>query len=156
MTMKTTTMTLAAALCINAVLLGVSDDPNLGSWKLNEAKSKIAAGAAKNTTVVYTAVGDSYKCVVDGVDAAGKPSHNEWTGKFDGKDYPVTGDATADTRSVKMVKAGHYAITNKKAGKTVLEGTVEFSADHKTRTLITHSADAAGKKMTSTAVYDRQ
>ena len=154
--MKTTTMALAAALCMNAVVLGVADDPNVGSWKLNEAKSKIVAGAAKNVTVVYTAVGDSYKCVVDGVDAAGKPAHNEWTGKFDGKDYPVTGDSTADTRSVKMVKAGHYVITNKKNGKPVLDGTVDFSADLKTRTLITHTTDAAGKKISATAVYDRQ
>ena len=60
---------------------------------------KFAPGAVKNLTVVYTAVGDNYKCVVDGVDGAGKPSHNEWTGKFDGKDYPVTGDPTADARS---------------------------------------------------------
>jgi hypothetical protein len=156
MIMRTTTMALAAALCMTAVVPGFADDPNVGSWKLNEAKSQMVAGAARNTTVVYTAVGDSYKCVVDGVDAAGKPSHNEWTGKFDGKDYPVTGDPTADTRSVKLVRAGHYALTNKKAGKAVLDGTVDFSADHKTRTLITHSTDAAGKKVTATVVYDRQ
>jgi hypothetical protein len=38
----------------------------------------------------------------------------------------------------------------------VLTGTVEFSADSKTRTLTTHSTDAAGKKVTSIAVYERQ
>lgn len=154
--MKTKVMILAAALCMNALALGFADDPNVGSWKINEAKSKLVTGVARNTNVVYTTAGDSYKCVVDGVDATGKPSHNEWTGKFDGKDYPVTGDATADTRSIKLVKAGHYAITNKKAGKTTLEGTVDFSADLKTRTLVMHSTDAAGKKVTSTAVYERQ
>src|SRR5215217_4217314 len=137
MTMKKATMALAAALWMTTMVLGFADDPNVGSWKINEAKSKMTAGMAKNTTVVYTAVGDSYKCVVDGVDAAGKASHNEWTGKFDGKDYPVTGDPTSDTRSIKLVKPGHYAIVNKKAGKAVLDGTVDFSADHKTRTLIT-------------------
>jgi hypothetical protein len=105
---------------------------------------------------VYTAVGDSYKCVVDGVDGTGKAAHNEWTGKFDGKDYPVTGDPASDTRSLKMVSPGHYALTNGKAGKTMMTGTVEFSADHKTRTLTTDMTDAAGKKVTSVAVYDRQ
>jgi hypothetical protein len=54
-------------------------------------------------TVVYEAVGDSIKATVDGVDAQGKPTHNEWTGKFDGKDYPVTGDPSSDTRSVKQI-----------------------------------------------------
>jgi hypothetical protein len=154
--MKTIPVALSAALCITALVLGASDDPNVGSWRLNEAKSTISAGVPKNTSVVYTALGESYKCVVDGVDAAGKPSHNEWTGKFDGKDYPVTGDPTADTRSLKRDKANHYTITNKKGGKQVLEGTVTFSADLKTRTLTTHATDAAGKKVTATSVYDRR
>ena len=40
---------------------------------------------------------------VDGVDGQGKPAHNEWTGKFDGKDYPVTGDTASDVRSYKQI-----------------------------------------------------
>ena len=154
--MKTKRLVFATAFWLSAVAVGFAADPNVGSWKLNEAKSKIAAGAAKNLTVVYTAAGDNYKCVVDGVDDAGKPTHNEWTGKFDGKDYPVTGDPSADSRSIKLVSPGHYALTNSKDGKTILTGTVEFSADNKTRTLTTHMTDAAGKKLTSIAVYDRQ
>jgi hypothetical protein len=156
MNIKKTMLALAATLGMTAAVLGFAEDPNVGSWKLNEAKSKIASNVARNVTVNYTAVGDSYKCVVDGVDAAGKPSHNEWTGKFDGKDYPVTGDPLSDTRSVKLVKPGHYVIGNKKAGKATLDGTVDFSSDQKTRTLITRGTDAAGKKTTATAVYERQ
>jgi hypothetical protein len=154
--MKTKRMLVTTALWLTAVAVGLAADPNVGSWKLNEAKSKITAGAAKNVTVVYTAAGDSYKCVVDGVDATGKPAHNEWTGKFDGKSYPVTGDPSADSRSLKLVSPGHYALTNSKDGKAALTGTVEFSADNKTRTLTTHMTDAAGKTLTSIAVYDRQ
>ena len=63
----------------------------MGTWKLNEAKSKLSAGGPRNHTVAYTAAGDSVKVTVEGVDAEGKPARNEWTGKFDGKDYPVTG-----------------------------------------------------------------
>ena len=154
--MNTKKAILTATLCLTAVVVAFAADPNVGTWKLNEAKSKIAAGAAKNLTVVYTAVGDTYKCVVDGVDATGKPTHNEWTGKFDGKDYPVVGDPTADTRSLKLVKPGHYELTNKKAGVTNVTGTVAFSADSKARTLTTNMTDAAGKKVTSIAIYDRQ
>lgn len=153
--MRTRTIVSVAAFCMIAVA-AFAADPNVGSWKLNDAKSKFPAGAAKNQTVVYTADGDSYKCVVDGVDGSGKPAHNEWTGKFDGKDYPVTGDPTADSRSIKMVSAGHYSLTNKKDGKTVVTGTIVFSADQKTRTLTTHTTDAAGKKVTTVAVYDRE
>ena len=145
-----------AAMCLVAGAVAFAADPNVGAWKLNEAKSKVTAGMARNVTVVYTAVGDSYTCVADGVDATGKPSHNEWTGKFDGKDYPVTGDPGADTRSLRLVSPGRYALTNKKAGKTVVTGTVEFAADSKTRTLTTQGTDAAGKKLTSITVYERQ
>lgn len=154
--MNTKRLLCAAAFCLAGVAVAFAADPNVGAWKLNEAKSKIAPGAAKNVNVVYTAEGDSYKCVVDGVDGTGKPSHNEWIGKFDGKDYPVTGDPTADTRSIKLVSPGHYVLTNKKDGKTVVTGTLVFSAGNKVRTLTLHTTDAAGKKVTSTLVYDRQ
>ena len=110
----------------------------------------------KNMTVTYTTVGGNYKCVVEGVDGTGKPTHNEWTGKFDGKDYAVIGDPSANTRSLRMVKPGHYALTNKKDGQTVITGTVDFSADNKSRTLTTEMTDAAGTKQKSIAVYDRQ
>ena len=37
---------------------------------------------------------------VDGTDSDGMPTHNEWMGKFDGKDYPVTRrSAFTDARS---------------------------------------------------------
>lgn len=153
--MKTRMLALAMVFCAMAAV-AFAADPNVGSWKLNEAKSKLAPGSPKNVMVVYTAEGDRYKCVVDGVDGAGKPTHNEWIGMFDGKDYPVKGDPTTGTRSIQMVKAGHYALNNKKDGKITVTGTIDFSAAGKTRTLVTEMTDPAGKKVTSTAVYERQ
>ena len=140
----------AASACVAA------DDPNMGSWKLNEAKSKYSPGAPKNTLVVYEAAGDSVKVTVDGVGADGKPTHNEWTGKFDGKDYPLTGDPSADTRSYKKIDARTLELTNKKGGKAVMSGKITVSADGKTRTVAVSGTDASGKKVTSTAVYDKQ
>jgi hypothetical protein len=154
--MRATKTLLALSFLLAGAVACFASDPNLGTWKLNEAKSKIPAGVPKNTSVVYTAEGDKYKCVVDGVDAAGQPLHNEWTGAFDGKDYPLVGDANADTRAVKMEKANHYSLANKKGGKPTTTGTIELSADGKTRTLVTHSMDAGGKKTSATFVYDKQ
>src|ERR1044071_7874897 len=97
--MKARTIVRVSALTISlvfaAVAMGFQTNPNMGTWKLNEAKSKFA-GKARNHTVVYEAAGDQTKVVVDGVDENGNAIHNEWTGKFDGKDYPVTGDASGD------------------------------------------------------------
>lgn len=154
--MKTKTILFALLYCVCATAAAfAADNPNVGSWKLNEEKSKIAAGASKNTSVVYTAEGDSLKCVVDGVDGSGNAIHNEWTGKFDGKDYPLTGDSTADTRAVKQVDEHHYKLTNKKDGKVTTTGTVTVAPDGKTRTLKVTATDAKGKKTSSTMVYDK-
>src|SRR5215469_17788607 len=75
-----------------------ADDAFTGTWKLNEAKSKLRAGGPKNNTVVYDASGDSVKVTIDGTGHDGAATHSEWTGKFDGKEYPVTGDSAEDAR----------------------------------------------------------
>jgi hypothetical protein len=131
-------------------------NPNMGTWKLNEAKSKIPAGAQKNTTVVYTAAGDNIKVTVDGVEGDGKPTHNEWTGKFDGKDYPLVGDSMADTRSYKKIDDRTTELTNKKGGKVTATGKIVISADGKTRTVTVTATDPMGMKVELTSVYDKQ
>jgi hypothetical protein len=153
--MKIRTIALTIAMCFAALTLCFAS-PQMGTWKLNESKSKFPAGAAKNHTVVYEAAGDSIKVTVDGVDAQGKPTHNEWTGKFDGKDYPLVGDPAADTRAYKTISANKMELTNKKDGKVTASGTIVVSADGKSRTVTISVANAMGKKMSSTAVYDKQ
>jgi hypothetical protein len=128
----------------------------LGTWRLNEAKSKIPAGSSKNLTVKYEAAGDSMKATIDGVDGQGKPTHTEWTGKFDGKDYPVTGDPTADTRSIKQVDAHNYQLTVKKAGKVTMTGKAVISADGMSRTINVSGKDSMGMKTEASSVYDKQ
>jgi len=154
--MKARATVLTLVLCFVGVAVCFAADAFLGTWKLNEAKSKIGAGSPKNSTVVYEAAGDSVKVTVDGTDGDGKPAHNEWTGKFDGKDYAVTGDSSADTRSYKKVDDHTLAFTNKKGDKVTITGRGVISADGKTRTVTISGTDSKGKKFTSTAVYDKQ
>jgi hypothetical protein len=131
-------------------------NPHMGTWKLNEEKSKLDPAMGKNNTVVYAASGDSIKVTVDGVDKDGKAAHNEWTGKFDGKDYPVTGDPSVDTRSYKKEGKGTLEMTIKKDGKVVMSGRIVVAADGKSRTVTVNSTDAEGKKVKTTAFYDKQ
>jgi hypothetical protein len=152
--MKARTMLFTLALFLVAAA-AFAGNPNMGTWKLNEGKSKIPAGAPKNTMVKYETAGDSIKVTVDGVDGLGKPIHNEWTGKFDGKDYPLMGDSTSDTRSYKMVNDHTTKLVNKKDGKPTLTGEIVISSDGKSRTITVSGNDAAGKKITFTAAYDR-
>jgi len=128
----------------------------MGTWKLNEAKSKLGAGATKNTTVVYEAAGDQVKITVDGIDSDGKPVHSEWTGSFDGKDYPVTADPTSDARSYKKAGDRTLELTVKKGGKVITTGRIVVAADGKSRTVTTSGTNPKGAKVNSTAVYDKQ
>ncbi len=135
--------------------MGFQNNPQLGTWKLNEAKSKFA-GKARNQTVIYEAVGDQIKITVDGVDENGGSVHNEWTGKFDGQDYPVTGDASVDARSYRTINKNTLELTNKKDGKATLTGRIVISRYGKSRTVTTTTTHAQGQKVTNVAVYDKQ
>jgi hypothetical protein len=152
--MKTKTIVLIVALCCAAVAF--ASDANMGTWKLNESKSNLPATAPKNNTVVYEAAGDSIKVTVDGTDAQGKPSHNEWTGKFDGKDYALVGDPSGDMRSYKKIDDHTLELTNTKDGKVTAHGKIVVSADGKSRTVTITATDPAGKEVDYTAVYDKQ
>jgi len=76
--------------------------------------------------------------------------------KFDGKDYPVTGDSEGNTRSLKKIDDHTFKATNKKDGKVTTSGRIVIAADGKTRTVILDGTDSTGKKTHSEAVYDKQ
>src|SRR5216110_3656534 len=155
--MKMKTIGLTVALCFFAgAACFAADDPNMGTWKLNEAKSKLTPGEGKNTTVAYEAAGDQVKVTIDGTDKEGKPTHNEWTGKFDGKDYAVTGDPTSDMRSYKKIDAQTLKFTVKKGDKTTATGRIVVAADGKSRTVTAKGTDEHGKQFKNVAAYDKQ
>lgn len=151
--MKRIVILVTLAVLFVGVTVYSADSPQMGTWKLNEAKSKFSPKAAKNTTVVYETAGDSVKIIVDGVDGDGNPTHNEWTGKFDGKFYAVTGDPNADMRRYRKISNRTLALTNQKEGKVTLTGRITVSANGRIRTVTT---TAVGSKVSNRAVYDKQ
>jgi hypothetical protein len=154
--MKARTIALILATLFAGLTMCAAQELSIGTWKLNEAKSKIPAGASKNLTVTYTMAGDSIMGTIDGVDGQGKPTHSEWTGKFDGKDYPVTGDPNSDTRAIKKIDDHHMDLTGKKGGKVTQTGKITIAPDGKSRTVKVSGTDPSGKKIMLTAVYDKQ
>jgi hypothetical protein len=154
--MKPRAFVFAAMLSLLLAAGSFAQGVHMGTWKLNEAKSKIPAGAAKNHTVVYEAAGDQIKVTVDGTAGDGSATHNEWTGKFDGKYYPVTGEGNADERSYRMIGARTLTFTQRKAGKVTLTGRIIITRNGKTRTVTTNGTDTNGKRFSTTGVYDKQ
>lgn len=153
--MKTRTMLPGLVLFMTAAA-SFGSDSNLGTWKLSESKSRFSATSMKNRTVVYKAEGNQVKVAIDGIDAQGQPTHNEWTGVFDGKDYAVVGDATATTRSYRKVDGRTTEFTNKKEGKVMLRGRIVVTVDGKSRTVTGSGTDANGRKIKFTAVYEKE
>ena len=154
--MKRRTIVTIIAMYAVAIAVSAAENPNMGTWKLNETKSKFGPGATKNSTVVYEAAGDSVKVTTDGTSGDGKAVHTEWTGKFDGKDYPVTGGAGGATRAYKVINAHTMEVTGKENGKVTTSGKIVVSADGKSRTVSISGTDSSGKKITTNAVYDKQ
>jgi len=152
--MKTKTIGLGVLLSVAAAAMCFAN-PTEGTWKLNESKSTFGDGAGKSAMVVWEKVGDKDKCTADGTDASGKQTHSVWTGKLDGKDYPISGDAESDTRSFKLNGEKTLEMVSKKEGKTVGEGTIVVSPDGKTRTVKSTMTNAKGEKVTSTLAYDK-
>lgn len=129
----------------------------MGTWKLNEAKSKLVPGTGKNTTVIYSAAkGDKIKVTVEGVDKDGKTVHSTWVGMFDGKAYPVKNNPSYDAVAYTMVNDRTNDIMATKQGKKVWSGTITVAKDGKSRVVEVSGKDAAGKTFKSHAVYDKE
>jgi hypothetical protein len=154
--MKPKITALTLAVCFLGAAICFAADPQMGIWRLNEAKSKITPGTLKFTTIIYKSMFAKVKVEGEGIDADGKPVHSEWTGNFDGKDYPVTGDPISDSRSYTKVDDRTLDLTVKKGGKVIDTVRMVLSADGKSRTVTVSGTTPKGKKFKNVVVYDKQ
>jgi len=153
--MKTRSVVLTFLLFVFVFSVGIAENLNIGTWKLNEAKSSIPSGTGLSTTVVYApGAGDTTKITTDGVDASGKPTHTEWMGKFDAKPYPVTGDPDAPYRAYKVKNEHLLLFANMKGDKTVSNGKIQLAKDGKSRTV--EMTYFESEKIKAKYVYDKQ
>jgi hypothetical protein len=126
----------------------LAQNPALGTWKLNVAKSKYSPGPApKSMTRAVESAGDKVKYTFEGVAADGSKIAYTFTVAFDGKDYPISGSGApggADAIAFKQTNSGSYEAILKKAGKPTLISRVQVSKDSNTTTISQSSADGKG------------
>jgi hypothetical protein len=136
----------------------IAADTNLGTWKLNLAKSNYSPGPApKSQTLKIEAWGDDgVKYTADGFGADGKPTHTEFQAKYDGKDYPFKGNPDADVLSYKRIDANTLEATTTLKGKNATAVKVVVSADGKTRTVTQTGTNAQGQALNVSSVYEKQ
>ena len=154
-----TRMLVIASISLAFTFSAVAEEkaPYVGTWKLNLTKSRYDPGPPpKSAMAVNTPVDGGLRCVNDWVGADGKPGHEEFTAKFDGKDYPVKGQGNGDTISLSRPDPYTVDWAYKAGGKVTWSGRTVYSKDGKTRTLTTKGTTAAGKPFSTQAVYERQ
>ena len=104
--------------------------------------------------VTLTGLGLKFSGIV--IDSQGKPVRSRFTAKYDGKDYPVTGNPDADT--IAVTRTGPYSgrSTLKKDGKVVQQTIRTVSKDGKTLTLANRGTNSKGAKIDQDLVFDKQ
>jgi hypothetical protein len=156
--MRTRLVVFALALLAVSAGLGAAEDPLIGTWKLNLAKSKYSPGPLpQGETLKFEAYGDNgIKVTAQITDAQGKATVIEYSGSFDGKDVPVTGAEDADTASMKRINAYTTERAYKKAGKVTTTARRVVSKDGKTLTVTSKGTNAKGQAVNNVSVLDKQ
>jgi len=148
---------LAAVLAMStAVAIGAQakDDPFVGMWMLDSAKSTFKPGPPpKSVMLSVDAAGKGYKISVDAVGPDGKPMRWGFSSDADGKDSPVTGNPAYDTAALTRLSATSATTVYKKAGKTVMTVKSSVTADGKTLTTTATGTNPAGQEVNNVSVY---
>ncbi len=149
---------LGAALCLNVLPATAADkDPFIGTWILNSDKSKFVPGPVpEDRTVIFEMTKDgSLHHLTKTLNAfLGNTNDIDYTARFDGKDYPITGTGL-DTVSLKRVDARTIERTGKVAGKVSEMSTMKVSADGKVLTISTKGS-YNGTDYSSEQILERQ
>lgn len=127
----------------------------VGIWKLNVAKSK-GPRVLKSLIVKIETQGDIFNWTYDSMHFDGKAGHLEWSGKYDGKDYPLKGSSEWDASAVRRIDAKTIGWIDKKAGQEVATWQFTISQDGKTQSWTGKVKDAKGQEIKQSAVFEKQ
>ena len=142
-----------------AVVMGQSENPQVGMWRMNIPKSTFSSGTGfKSATSKIEAVGGGgVKHTVDSVYADGTTRRYDYTTTYDGKDGPVNGNSPwGDTVALTHVDANTVRTVYKSHGKVTVIQTSVVSGDRKTRMVTTKGTNPMGQTVNNVSVYDRQ
>ncbi len=147
-------------LVLSSVPLLAQDNPFVGTWKLNVAKSKFEPGPGpKSQTRTVVAQGEGAKYSFEGIGADGTPFSYSFTVNYDGKDYPMSGTGMpggADMIAIKRIGTNKAEATLKRGGKEIGKSQAEVSKDGTVSTVKSKGKTPDGKDYSTDSVYDKQ
>jgi hypothetical protein len=150
--------TLVAA-CLFSTALFAADNPFVGTWKLNAAKSKFAPGTeVKEMTVTFEAVGNEMKRTVSGTDADGQQINQSSTIAWDGKPHKIEAPPNPGF-TVAVKKVGDHTVdvaVKQPDGKLLNTVKATVSKDGKSLTVTEKGQDPKGRKLDNTEVFEKQ
>jgi len=155
--MKARAIGTTLALCLVGATLCLAADGFLGTWKIERGQVDTHPGTAKNSTVVYSTMGRQH----DGHHRRHRRRRQANAHRVDGQvrrqRLPGSPAIPLPTRGPsKKIDDHTLTFTVKKGDKVLVTGRIVLSADGKTRTVTTEGTDSTGKKISATAVYDKQ
>jgi hypothetical protein len=119
------------------------------------AQSTYASAAApKSLTTTLQAVDGGLREIVERVNADGTTTRWDLTAKYDGRDYPVTGDPARETIAMTRVDQNTVDIVNKRAGVVVNRMRIVVAADGNSRTNTV--MDPSGQQTTAVLLFERR
>jgi surface antigen len=134
----------------------LADNPFVGTWTHNAAKSKYTTGSAPtNVTIVIEEQGANLQVTVTGTTSDGTPISVKYT-------VPIAGGAGTvqagdfDAISAKQISANVRENTYTKGGKEIRTRRMTVSKDGKTMSLTFKGTGPDGKPAAGTDVYDKQ
>ena len=137
------------------------DDPSIGTWKLNVAKSKFTPGPPiKGDTRSYEVNGDGWLIVTtETIQPDGARTGVRFAARFDGKAYPQIGRfaPTVTLITYEPVDKSTLKYTQRdNTGKVVSTNTRIVAADGKTMTIEQRSTDASGRAVVNVELFEKQ
>jgi len=130
----------------------------LGTWTLNVEKSSYNPGPPpyRRGAFVVEPVNGGVRIVSRLVRVRGGVVHTEWTGRFDGKDYPVQGIDEVLSYAYVPLDERTYELVIKADGRVIGKSRATLSADGRTLTTVTAARDPRGNELTTTTVYEKR
>ena len=160
--MKSRTVLIGITMTVTLVMAGAlpaqGQEPLFGTWKLNIAKSNYSPGPMPRSNIAkWEEFQGGVKLTVDSEPADGKGVHYESSGKFDGKDNPITGNnPDGDTVAFTKKDSRTYEVVNKKGGKITIKSRIAVASDGKTRVTTQTGTNGKGQPVHITMVYEKQ
>lgn len=140
-----------------------AENPYLGTWKLNTAKSSYKPGPpTKEMIVKFEADGNNVRRIAQGVDGKGEPIDE---GGTEGSSFPWDGEFHTVTKpgekpevqvAAKVIDPRHVAVRIKVDGKVTENDKSSISKDGKTITDVDDGVNMKGEKFHNVEIFDKQ